>query len=200
MWQSEDADILERIDSVLSGLVAELPKETPAAAVPVPMVRSSHAFNYYYVACCGKTFACPALPARILFPGVSRASDGTIIASLPSEIRNTHALAAYVDLVDNAEEALPLGRGSWQFPPDSLLWTEAMIGGEYLLGERKERARVLVRLFGEDRGYVVRGCWLASEKEYEEYRTRLADWRKAVNEFMSFFAKSTEGLPQTLHQ
>jgi hypothetical protein len=103
-WDSEELNILRGILPILQLIMSDLPSDQ-SFKPEIPEVGKFHTNNYYRLECSNIWFACPALPYRIRF----LASETTI--------NDRKALAAYVDLIQTAEYALPQGDESdWSDP------------------------------------------------------------------------------------
>ncbi len=112
-WRSTNIDGRSGFQTSLQMTLSSLPKSS--AAIPaVKTVRASHVENYKRIYCENRWFDCPALPYRIAFtfmsvPAKRPAAWGNTQRDAPTIVAFDHseAIAAYVDLVQTAENALP---------------------------------------------------------------------------------------------
>jgi len=184
-WDSPELNLINQIIPALQLLLSDLPADQTTRP-EVPEIKESHVLNYYRLECEGVWFTCPALPYRIMFP--KRTSDKK--KSLPSSVKNPYALAAYVDLIQTAEFALPDGNErDWKDPLDVSLWKKITLGGQYSLGPSKKQANILIRLLGEPDGYHVGDCRVVTDQEYSDFNARLAQWRKLLQDYHDVYVQ-----------
>lgn len=188
-WKSSGIDPRNELITVLQILISNLPADTNV----IPRVRrlkEDHRDNYLYEYCSGRWFSCPALPYRIYFPvdlvGEFETAEGIIIKD-PDFVRNPEALPAFIDLAQTSEYALPTGAKDYDNPVNINLWKQAVLGGTYYLGSSEQPQRVLIKLKGEPSGYVVEECWLASEEEYDSFKSALGRWKTSIKEYFDMF-------------
>lgn len=191
-WDSPSPDVRGQIRPAVQVLFSSLP-QSPAVSPAVPEVQAGKGRNYFDVNCGGSWFACPALPYRIAFSTAvsTRGSRGEQYGSSSgvAKVQDPYALAAFVDLVETAEYALPLGSNGYGDPLNAGLWKKAQIGAIYDVGSRKG-VRVLVDLEGRPWGYQVVQCRVADDAEWAEYAQRMSRWRKALEDYFDFFVDS----------
>ncbi|MBD3404274.1 hypothetical protein GF420_15400 [candidate division GN15 bacterium] len=185
-WATRTPDISGDIIGVSQLLLSELPADT--SIIPrVPELKSSHFTNFLAEFCVNNYFSCPALPYRIYFP-VSLYGWGTRIQwSSVEYIKDPRALAAFVDLVQTAEYALPTGGKEYEDPVDFELWERARLGGKYYLGEAHEPVYVIVDLYGTSTAYRVSSCRVVSQEEFSGFEEQLADWRQQIIQYFEMF-------------
>jgi len=106
---------------------------------------------------------------------------------MPKGIMNTMAMAAYVDLIQTAEYAIPKGDDDWSDPMSIDLWKKAMLGGKYCLGYDMDSVFVLITLKGHEEGYKIDKCWIASDAEYEKYEHEYGLWRQTLQDYFDVF-------------
>ncbi|MFH1700470.1 MAG: hypothetical protein ABIE07_07765 [Candidatus Zixiibacteriota bacterium] len=181
-WETSQLNILDEIVPVLQLLFSNLPSKESSIA-NVPKVKVDLAYNYFSVICRQSTFACPALPYYIRF----NYSDLKAYDYLPRYIENPEALAAFVDLVQTAEFALPMGNKKWDNPISRKLWQKTMLGGKYRLGEDNNTVNVLVKLSGTKECYKVDKCYIASDEEYNEYLGQLKLWQNTLKNYFDYY-------------
>ncbi len=179
-WRSEGKDILTEMYLPLQLLFSEFPDL--GVAPRVPRVREDKADTFFEQYCENKWFSSPAVPYRIRLQ----------TSSWSNPIRDEFAYAAYLDLLENAEISVPVsfryGEDDYTDVTDTYLWRKVLLGGEYLIGPLKERAKILIALEATGTGgYKVEDARVATEEEFSEYRTRLAGWRKALREYYDVF-------------
>ncbi len=145
-------------------------------------VKEDKMHNYYNLNCKGKSFSCPALPYRIAF-GYNLGFNMNQNVRSPGSVYDPKAYDAYLDLLQTAEYALPLGDDDYSFPLDEKLWSDVEIGGKYIIGMNKRPTNILIKLSGEERGYKIEKCWIASDEEYRNFESRLFSWQSALKEY-----------------
>jgi hypothetical protein len=184
-WDSPELNLINRIIPALQLLLSDLPADRTTRP-EVPEIKESHVLNYYRLECEEVWFTCPALPYRIMFS--ERTPDKK--KSLPSSVNNPSALAAYVDLIQTAEFALPDGNErDWKDPLDVSLWKETTLGGQYSLGPSKKQANILIRLLGKSDGYYVDDCRVVTDQEFSNFNARLAQWRKSLQDYYDVYVR-----------
>lgn len=182
VWESPELDILRRITPSLQVVLSELPSNSKT--VPeVSEVKLSHAPNYYKLECEDTWFSCPALPYWIELRQV-----GDYPGEVSQCFRDSAAMAAFVDLIQTAEFAVPQGnRRDLRDPLLLELWSKALLGGEYLLMPSKRKVRVLVRLEAHTGGYYANKCWVANDVDWADFQSQLANWKKSLQEYYDVF-------------
>lgn len=186
-WDSPELNLISRIIPALQLLLSDLPADRTVRP-EVPEIKESHVLNYYRLECEDVWFTCPALPYRILFSERSKTLEQKI--SLPSSVNNPSALAAYVDLIQTAEFALPDGNEEdWKDPLDVSLWKRTTLGGQYSLGPSKKPVNLLIKLVGKSDGYYVDDCRTATDQEFSSFNARLAQWRKALQDYYDVYVR-----------
>jgi len=172
-WDSYELNIINRILTAIQLILSDLPSD-PTYRPEIAEVKRSHAENYFDLYCRGKWFTCPALPYRIAFA--------------QSAIRNTTAFAAYIDLIQTAEFALPSGdNNDWKNPIQTSLWEKVTLGGQYLIGADQKPTNVLIKLTGQEEGYDIEKCWVANDEEYAKFEQRMQEWRQALADYYDVF-------------
>ncbi len=141
--------------------------------------------NYYRIHVKRRWFSSPLLPYRIMF------RDQSQTHRLLHTIKNAEAFAAYIDLIQNAELVLPVGRRDYSDPLDDRLWRRVLIAGKYRLIPGDEEVNVMVELRGETAGYYVNKCWLASDDIYQIFQERMGRWQQALREYYDFWEKAS---------
>lgn len=188
-WESKKVDIRNGIHMATQLILSNLPRDNEHK-MRAPAVKSSHLENYYKIYCYNDWFSCPALPFRILFMDFSSSiTTNTIkynVLNPIDNVLNPTAMAAYIDLIQNAEFALPVG--SYKDPFDSNLWSKALIGDKYYIGDDNELKNILIELRGAPSGYRIHKCWIASEKEYSEFMNKFEKWQDFLKEYFNVFS------------
>ncbi len=194
IWDSEELNILVNpFVPAMQLLLSHLPSDQ-AIRPEIPELRIGHVFNYYRLECKKKWFACPALPYPITFKsGIALSKSEKVLNDDELErtrIQNPYALAAYVDLIQTAESALPDGdEKKWKNPINISLWKKATLGGQYLLGPSRKPLNILVKLRGKTEGYRIEECNVVSDKEFEEFSVQLSKWKRALQEYYDVYVK-----------
>jgi hypothetical protein len=180
-WDSPDLSMLPELLPTLQLILSALPSD-PECRPEIAEVDSSHAFNYFKLECDNRWFSCPGLPYKIAF---KTPLEG--FTNLPSCIKGGNALAAFVDLMQTAEYALPDGGRDWRNPLDPSLWGKVILGGQYLLGPARKPLNVLIKLSGKSSGYFIDKCWIASEADYRDFQQNLSKWQKVIQEYYDVY-------------
>ena len=186
-WDSDQLDLISGIVPAFQLLLSGLP--TSATSRPnVPEVRIDRALNYYKLECVGKWFTCPALPYRIMFAYFS--SEPSLDNVIPSGVKDRNAFAAYTDLIETAEYALPSGnQNDWKDPLDESLWKHVTLGGQYALGGNGTLVNVLITLNGRSSGYYVDECRVVSDAEFAKFSAQFAKWKQALKEYYDVYTQ-----------
>ncbi len=184
-WDSQNLNFVNDIIPALHLILSYLPTDQ-AVKPEVPEIKNSHVVNYYMIVCVNTWFTCPALPYRIYL----KTDPGQFITNyVPSNIKEQYALAAYVDLIQTAEYALPDGdEDDWKNPLDINLWNHVTLGGQYLLGPNKKPVNVIIKLYGQKEGYYLDSCRVVSDNEYSDFKQKLLKWRKALSDYVDCYA------------
>lgn len=182
IWRTDNLDLLTAIKPVLQVMMSSLPSD-PSLRIIVPEVKQGREKAFFNLSCRDKWLTCPALPYRITFP-FNPTVDG-----LPGYINNPEALAAYVDLLQTAEYAVPIGRGSTDYnnPMEMFLWTKVMLGGSYKLGISDKPVDVLVVLRGKEEGYIVSDCRIANPDEFKQFKRQMSKWHEALKSYYDYY-------------
>lgn len=185
-WDSPSLDLGSRIVFPLQLILSDLPSD--GSVIPkVNRVKDSHALNYYRVECDPPNwFTCPSLPYRIFFD--SRERPSPLLNAVPKQIKDTKALAAYVDLLQTAEYALPGGDSTdWGDPLKPTLWNSVTLGGKYYLGDDNQPTNILIELTSKPDGYYITRGAIVSDDEFQKFSERFDRWKHALNEYYDFF-------------
>lgn len=199
MWDSPTVDPSTEITPALQLILSTLPSSPMPARVR--RVSTAGTESFYRINCAQRWFSCPALPYRITFDLPSMISGLDVEnAKIPSSILQTHCLAAYLDLVNTAEFALPTGSSDYSNPLRNSLWNTVRLGGSYIVGktppERRgsdslgtetDRVDILIDLRGSKSGYGVRKCWVADREEFARFEKSLTAWREALKTYYSYY-------------
>ncbi|MDR3608948.1 MAG: hypothetical protein P4L27_00115 [Ignavibacteriaceae bacterium] len=184
-WDSEELNLINRITPALQLILSDLPSDKTIRP-SISEIKETHVVNYYRLECRDVWFTCPALPYRILFDSPV---DGTK-KSIPGDIQNRNALAAYVDLIQTAEYALPNGEEQdWVDPLDITLWEKVTLGAQYYLGPQKTPVNILIKLTGKSDGYYIDECKIASDEEYSNFNMKLNSWREALSNYYDVYKR-----------
>ena len=136
-WDSEELDLISGIIPALQLILSDLPSDKTVRP-EIPEIKDTHVENYYRLECQDVWFTCPALPYRIMFE--QHHANPAYVISIPYGVFDQNALAAYVDLIQTAEYALPDGNeNNWKDPLATSLWEKVTLGGQYFLGLKKSR-------------------------------------------------------------
>ena len=185
-WDTGELDLIKGIIPAMQLILSDLPSDMTIRP-EVSEVKESHVKNYYRIECKDVWFTCPALPYRILFNENAYPSKKI---SIPSGIYNRNAFAAYVDLIQTAEYALPDGdENDWSDPLEVSLWEKVTLGGQYLLGPDKLPVDILIKLYGRSDGYYVEECKIATRQEYSDFNHKLMKWRQMLADYYNFYKK-----------
>jgi hypothetical protein len=183
-WDSEELNLINRITPALQLILSDLPSDKTLRP-EISEVKDTHVKNYFKLECQDIWFTCPALPYRILFN-----NPYTYGQSIPSGILNRNAFAAYVDLIQTAEYALPKGDElDWVNPLEISLWETVTLGGQYYLGPQKTPINILIKLTGKTDGYYIDECKIASDEEYSNFNMKLNNWREALSNYYDVYKR-----------
>jgi len=184
-WDSEELNLVSRITPALQLILSDLPSDKTIRP-EIPEVKDTHVKNYYRLECKDVRFTCPALPYRIMFE--ENGSDPSYVISIPSGIMDQNAFAAYVDLIQTAEYALPNGdENDWKDPLDVTLWKKVTLGGQYFLGPKKTPVNILIELTGKSDGYYISLCKIATEKEFSDFNGKILRWRDILSDYYDYY-------------
>jgi hypothetical protein len=184
-WDSPNLNLQSDSKPSIQLIVSNLPDNKEILPV-VSKVKKDKERNYYNLVCNNKWFSCPALPYRIKFGYGSANSSQNINYNIPYYINDSFALSAYVDLMQTAEYALPLGLKDYSNPLDDSLWRKVQLGGAYKFPSGEE-IKILINLKGEKSGYLVDKCWIASNEEFEQFEKNLNCWRNSLIDYYDVF-------------
>ncbi len=185
-WDTQELNLISGIIPALQLILSDLPSDR-SVRPEIPEVKDDHVINYYRLECKDVWFTCPALPYRILFDDNNLNNKEILI---PDGIKNQNALAAYVDLIQTAEYALPDGdEKDWKDPLDISLWKEVTLGSQYFLGPQKTPVDILIELKGKSDGYYINECKIATSKEFSEFNTKLIKWREILSDYYDVYKK-----------
>jgi hypothetical protein len=193
-WDSDQIDISDEIDTFIAKSMTSLPR-LPDHLVHVPMLADKRAGDYYHTYCSGKWFSSPALPYRIRFGlNTKKIEPGEIDlwkdrrGASVTRSSNWMALPLYLDLITQAEDALPIGDGAIQASVVSAsTWSSVLIGNRYTTGRDSKPVNVLIRLMAQPEGYVITDCHLVSDGDYAKYCETLAKWQDRVRSYWDFY-------------
>lgn len=180
-WDSDNLDLTGDIIPSLQLLISWLPNDNNTFP-QVAEIKKSKQDNYYNLKCKGRYFSCPALPNRIAF-SYDDAWEKEQYTGSPNSIANPEAYDAYLDLLQTAEYALPLGGDDYMNPLDKNLWSEVELGGKYYIGHSIHPLNILIKLTGTDQGYKVERCCMASNEEFRDFQNKLFNWQKALKDY-----------------
>jgi len=185
-WDTKDLNILNGIIPALQLVLSNLPSDKTVRP-EVQEIKDTHVKNYYRLECRGVWFTCPALPYRILF---SDNSPSNTDIAVPISVINQNAFAAYVDLIQTAEYALPAGdEKDWRNPLQISFWKHVTLGGQYSLGPDKRSINILIELTGKSNGYYIDKCKIADDKEFSDFNNRLQKWREALYNYYDVYKR-----------
>ncbi len=179
-WDSRSVDIRTDIFSAIQILLSDLPSDE-SIFPRVREVKKDYALNYYRIYCWNNWFACPALPYRIYF------SDLRGNSKIPNSVYNNMAFAAYLDLMQTTEYALPVGIKNAKSPLNRDLWKKVLLGGEYYIGDSNKEYKILIKLKGESSGYIIEKCWIASDEEYQDYQEKIMRWKDFLKDYYNVY-------------
>jgi len=151
----------------------------------ITKVQEEKAINYYNLNIKNRWFVSPVLPYRLYFH--ERDFQGDQISNYV--IKDVEALPAFIDLLMNAEYALPIGRKGYSKPLDVGLWSKVLLGGTYILEPGNKKVSILIELKGERDGYRVAKCWVASSNEFNNFNTGLRKWEQALRDYFDYYQK-----------
>lgn len=169
-WESVSPDVLPQVFLPLKHMLFALPSRP--APVRVDRVRAGMGEIFYRQFCEHRRFSTPAFAWET---GFGEWDDG-------AAVHNPEAFQAYVDLLEYAQDALPLlPRGSdyAEMSPDGRAdaWR---FGGEYFLGEEQDPVQVLVTVEDNGQGcYTVTDARVVSRGEFIGFLDELERWREA---------------------
>jgi hypothetical protein len=151
-------------------------------------LKSTHTENFYNLSCRNRWYASPALPYRVRFEEYASAKYDTM--GLPRCIKNPVALAAYEDLIETAEYAVPRGVSSkyWNNPLNPDLWSKVELGRKYTFPNGKS-VNVIIKLYGRLEGYLVHECRVVSDSEFQAFDTDMKKWWQALESYYSVFQR-----------
>jgi hypothetical protein len=176
-WESETPFSLQEVLFAIHILLTKLPHDRDLIPT-VPSVKPTHVDNFYHIHMQGRSFFCPALPYSVIgfadynsFP----VSPGT-------------AMAAYLDLLTNAEESLPTGSTlSSDSPSNPDIWKSAKIGGKYHVGSDGEVVNVIVSLSPSPDGYYIDQASVVSDADYSAFQEALQKWEAIISAYYDVY-------------
>ena len=184
-WNSINLDILDEISLPVQLLLSNLPSDFDHL-IKIKEIKESHQKTYYSIFCSEVSFSCPALPNRLMFPRTLKSVRPQTV-NIPSCVKNPKALEAYVDLLSNAEYALPTGSSNWDDPLNFSLWSKVTLGGRYSFGNNGEPVNILIKVRGEASKYVITGCQIVSSAEYASFQNSMKKWQKSLKDYFDFY-------------
>jgi hypothetical protein len=146
----------------------------------------THTTNYYEQEVKGNWFYCPALPYRVTF---EKPADLSQSSGLPGSIKNPNVLAAYLDLIQTAEYALPGAGSDWKNPFQISHWSDATLGGQYFLGNPQKPISILINVTLKDDCYVVDKCWIPTPVDFKEFQDKMLRYKRALKNYYTVFEK-----------
>jgi len=179
-WDSSNINLQTDIQPSIQLIISNLPENEENLPF-ISQVKKGKENNYYNLICEDRWFSCPALPYRITFSSRKRIDN-----NIPMSINNPNALPAYIDLIQTAEYALPLGLKDYSNPLNKSLWSKVQLGGKYKLSSNKQQ-KILIKLKGEKSGYLVDKCWIASDEEFAEFENHLNKWRNSLIDYYDVY-------------
>jgi hypothetical protein len=189
IWNTQDPDILGNFTPTLRMLLSSLPADT--SIIPTILeIKRVRAINYYRMELENKTLSCPALPYSITFGSANNVEWNQNGASLPHctvRYQDINALAAFLDLAETAEYALPMGNYNWEDMLNRTLWSKVVLGAEYKFSDSDKTVKILINLTGHTKGYDVDKCWVATDTEFHDFQLKLAVWKKALSEYHDIY-------------
>ena len=184
-WDTDELDLVAQIVPAIQLTISSLPTD-PKTLPEIQELKSSHVLNYYILWCRDIWFTCPALPNRIQFR--DPASYSYDKPRLPGGVKNPNALAAYVDLIQTAEYALPSGdEEDWKDPIQASLWKEVTLGGQYTLGSSMKPTNILITIVGRSDGYYIDECKVATDQEYSQFTSKLSKWQQMLQDYYDVY-------------
>lgn len=189
-WDSYELDIIKRILPAMQLILSDLPLDQTYRP-EIHEVKKSHIKNFYYLEYQGNWFTCPALPYCMFFEE-EIAKKGIITGTVLSEpelssIKDPNAFAAYLDLIQTAEFALPSGSDDWKNPLEESLWKKVTLGGQYLIGSNRKLTNVLIKLSGRREGYYIDKCWVADDEEYAHFEQKMQEWQGVLADYFDVY-------------
>lgn len=183
-WDSRQLNLIAEVDPAFQLLLGYLPSGELSRPW-IPEVKTDHVDNYYRLECSDRWFSCPALPYRIRFEARGEENTGIPVTL----VKEPYAFAAYVDLIQTADNALPDGdEAAWRNPLNyNSLWKHVTLGGEYSLGPEKRPINVLITLTGRSSGYYVEECKVVSDAEFAKFSDRFSRWREALRNYYDVY-------------
>ncbi len=184
-WQSESVDIRTELLGALQLLLLHLPADR--TTIPrVLRLKSSHYETFFSEHCLKRAFSCPAVPYLIRFVDPGDFQYYVDVRSFVSP-GDAFAFPAFLDIIQTAEYALPVGREDYSDPVDLDLWKKVTLFGKYQVGDNKQPVNAVVELHGTSTHYEVARCWIASETEYSSLQVKMAAWMLKLRGYYSMF-------------
>jgi hypothetical protein len=189
-WDSFDLDILKDVRPAFQKILSHLPYD-PDRKTSIAELKETHTKNFYNLSCRNRWYASPALPYRVRFTEFYTENyNSNSSMDLPSCIKNPTALAAYEDLIETAEYAVPRGVSSkyWDNPLNPDLWSKVELGRKYTYPNGKS-VNVIIKLYGKAEGYLVDECKVVSDSEFEAFDTDMKKWWQALENYYNVFQR-----------
>jgi len=205
-WSSENPNILSNMTTPIQILLSDLPSDS-SIIYSVPKVKENSILNFFELHSWNDWFACPALPYKIKF--VERYSEeitGTgfrktikygdkkaidrkfkLKKIVPENVFDPHASAAYFDLIQTAEYALPEGDDDWYYPLRKDLWKKVCLGHKYYIGSEKDPKNIMIKLKGTKDCYQIEKCWIATDEEFEIFQQNLTLWQETLANYYDIY-------------
>ena len=191
-WDTPNIDLFPQINTAIKLIVSNLPRDENKLQ-EIKLLKKDKIEMYFMLECANKHFSCPALPYWISFPkntsGVTVSTnqeyDDFYYLIKNKVIEDTYALPAYVDLLSNAEYALPVGEKDYSKPLDKDLWSKVILGGRYIYKDKK--INVLIKLVGNGFQYMIKKCQVVSDDEYSKFKQKLNKWNSALKDYFNMY-------------
>jgi hypothetical protein len=198
-WDSPDFNILRNIVPALQLILSYLPADHTICPY-VQEIQMAHVVNYFMLECDDVWFTCPALPYRIMFKKKQINDQGKL--DVPREIKDAYALAAYVDLIETAEYALPSGdEDNWKDPTQLSLWEEVRLGGQYFMGNSRRPVNIIIKLTAKSDSYYITECNVVSDDDFVKFSFEFSKWREALRDYYDVYVSKgikEEATPDSL--
>jgi len=186
-WDSDELNLISQIIPALQSILSDLPSDRTIKP-EMPEVKLTHIDNFYKLKCEDIAFSCPALPYRIFVAEHNALKDAK--TSIANSVKNPYALAAYLDLIQTAEYAIPDGdEQDWKDPIQVSLWRKTTLGGQYLIGSKKTPVNIIIKLSGKSEGYYLDDCQVVSDEEYAKFQEQLSKWQSALADYYDVYVR-----------
>jgi hypothetical protein len=184
-WTTPDPDIQSSLTSILLVLLSDIQSDASFQPI-VPEIKLTHTTNYYEQEAKGNWFYSPALPYRVTF---EKPADLSQSSGLPSSIKNPNVLAAYLDLIQTAEYALPGAGTDWKNPVQLSNWNDATLGGQYFLGTPQKPVTIMINVTLKEDCYVVDKCWIPTPLDFKEFQDKMLRYKRVLKNYYNVFEK-----------